>query len=98
MFRLHGIFTRRAYLLLALLLLGSQTTALAHAYEHEVGAPASLACSDCLTASQLTSVCVGNPDDTGVPLLDLSLHQRLDPASSPVHAVAARERGPPQPL
>ena len=84
-----------ANLLLALLLIVAQTSALAHAYEHDVGKSPSQACTDCVTATQLASACVDNPATVVLPLFNSPLHQLAVGYSISINAIVARQRGPP---
>jgi hypothetical protein len=67
-------------LMLAVLLLSAQFGSLAHAFEHDPGAPQAKYCSACATASQLSSACV-----------DTHTHQLVMPGG--VRHVAEHDRG-----
>ena len=85
-------------LLLAILLLTAQFGSLAHAYEHEPGAPQGKVCSTCATANQLSSACVDDRgDDSLAPRgrYDLAEHE---PGSAGTRPVSVHQRGPPLPL
>jgi hypothetical protein len=87
-----------ANILLAVLLVTAQTAALAHAYQHEIGTPQNQACSTCLTAGQLASACVDNPQIVDTGLFKSPLHQQIASASCSINAIVARQRGPPTTL
>ena len=84
-----------ANLLLALLLTGGQSGALAHAFEHDAGTPQYQACAGCVTVSQLDASCVDTLAATDC--VDHDSCRPVDEASSleSLQAPAARQRGPP---
>jgi hypothetical protein len=84
-----------ANLLLALLLIVAQTSALAHAYEHDVGKIQNQACTACVTANQLASACVDNPATVILPVFNSPLHQLAVGYSISIDAIVVRQRGPP---
>ncbi len=85
-------------LLLVLLLIGAQSGALAHAFEHDAGTPQRQACAICVTVSQLDASCVGAPANTDIEHCHAcqAVERAATPESS--HALVARQRGPPNPL
>ena len=84
-----------ANLLLALLLVAAQTTALAHAYEHEIGNNQNQVCTDCVTASQLASACVDNPATAEISAFISPLNRQEFSRSVSIFAIVVRQRGPP---
>ncbi len=85
-------------LLLALLLVAAQTSALAHAYEHEIGTPQNQACAACVTAGQLASACVDNPAAMAVRAFSSPLNDQTVNSSVSIDALVVRQRGPPATL
>jgi len=95
MIRIRGRLGFPSALLLALLLTGAQSGALAHVYGHDPGTLQKQSCTVCATASQLDSGCV----DTGT---DKQAGQRSSPpfivhiaTFETIRAPLARQRGPP---
>jgi len=80
---------------LALLLLGAQFGALAHAFEHDAGAQQDNVCSTCASASQLASACVDShfPEELEPP--PSGFVANLIPGSRSALALVARQCGPP---
>ena len=82
-------------LLLALLLFGAQSGALAHAFEHDPGSLQNPACAICVTVSQLDAGCVD------IAVITTIAHQHScdiveqEPIFRSVHTLNARQRGPP---
>jgi hypothetical protein len=87
-----------ANLLLALLLVAAQTSALAHAYEHEVGSSPNQACTACVTAGQLAAACVDNPAAITVSIFSAPLNQLDIAFKISINAIVVRQRGPPDTL
>jgi hypothetical protein len=85
-------------LLLAALLLCGQFGSLAHAYEHDPGAPQGKVCPTCVTASQLSAASVDThtPDPIAPAASQVRPEQHSEPASAT--AIHLRARGPPAPL
>ena len=85
-------------LLLVLLLIGAQSGALAHAFEHDPGALQNPACAICVTVSQLDSSCID------IAVITTIAHQHSceiveqAPKFQSVHTLNARQRGPPNSL
>lgn len=84
-----------ANLILALLLIFSQTAALAHAYEHDVGSPQSQACAACVTAGQLASACVSHPAATELEAFNSILNCNVASTLQSIAHIVVRQRGPP---
>ncbi len=83
-------------LVLMLLLLGAQSGALSHAFEHDAGALQNQACAICVTVSQLDSSCVDAPSNTNIePCHSCQTIERAATLES-FHAPLARQRGPPR--
>jgi len=88
----------RAALLLSLLLVGGQSAALAHAFEHEAGTPQSQSCATCVTAGQLGHGCIDSH------MAEMELHSQIAPYVQTDRPFAsfdvptARQRGPPDSL
>ena len=85
-------------LMLAMLLLSAQFGSLAHAFEHDPGAPQAKYCSACATASQLSSACVDTHADQAImPAGDryVAEHDRGFVRTAPI---LVHPRGPPLPL
>ncbi|MDA0994371.1 MAG: hypothetical protein O3A13_12180 [Proteobacteria bacterium] len=85
-------------LLLAAFLVAAQWGALVHASEHEAGVPQNQVCKTCVAASQLGTACV----DTS-PFVEPGHSRSVVHAESirefkSLHALTARQRGPPSPL
>jgi hypothetical protein len=84
--------------MLALLLFGAQSGALAHAFEHDTGSLQNPTCAICVTVSQLDSGCVD------IAVVTTNAHQRSSeiveqaPIIQSVHTLNARQRGPPTSL
>jgi hypothetical protein len=85
-------------LLLALLLLGAQSASLAHAYEHEPGTPQNSTCTACIAASQLGAACVDVPATTTPLVSGWSRWALQEIEFNSLHAITARQRGPPAAL
>ena len=89
---------RLAHLILGFLLIGAQLGAALHAFEHDIGTPQGKVCVACVAASQLGSASLDTQDFPELP----KQHLVFTPVSSErfkSHAViAARQRGPPNPL
>ena len=89
---------RLIHLLLTAFLVAAQWGALVHALEHDVGTPQNQVCTTCVAASQLVSACV----DTSVTMESVSPYFVRNTESTkdikPIHALVARQRGPPTPL
>jgi hypothetical protein len=85
-------------LLLVLLLVGAQNGALAHAFKHDLDVLQRQACPICVTVSQLDSSCVDAPVDSAIERCHSC--QAIEHAANlpSRHALAARQRGPPNPL
>ena len=81
--------------LLAVLLIAAQSLALAHLIEHEAGALQSQACTTCVAANQLASACVDASSDSEIRPLAAGLRGSAVFAAESVHALVARQRGPP---
>ena len=81
-----------------MLLVGAQRGALTHAYEHDPGTLQNQACAVCVTASQLGFGCIDTLADTPIEYCR-SCHaiERVAIFES-FHRLAARQRGPPNPL
>lgn len=82
-------------LLLAACLVAAQWGALAHAFEHKAGTPQKQVCATCIAASQLGFACV----DTQLTAEPLPSYPVLNTDSTEeiksLHALTARQRGPP---
>ncbi len=87
-----------AKLLTLLLLVGAQSGALAHVFEHDAGTPQFQACASCVTANQLDSSCIDTLTETDGG--DRHSCQPVNDATTlaSLQAPAARQRGPPDPL
>lgn len=85
-------------LLLALLLFGAQSGALAHAFEHDPESLQNPACAICVTVSQVDSGCVEIAVVTTLapPCSSEILDQA--PIFRSAHTLNARQRGPPNSL
>ena len=85
-------------LLLVVLLIGAQSGALAHAFRHQADTLQQQTCAICVTASQLDLSCVDTPavNDLVRRYSYLAIPQLG--ALESIHALAARQRGPPSPL
>jgi len=84
--------------LLAFLLLAAQFAGLAHAYEHDAGAPQNQTCTSCIAASQLASACVDIPAATNPEAPGLSRCATQEIEFESLHAIVVRQRGPPAAL
>ena len=85
-------------LLLALLLFGAQSGALAHAFEHDPGSLQNPTCAICVTVSQLDSSCVDTAViATNVPQYSFEIVEPA-PIVHSIHTLNARQRGPPTSL
>ena len=82
-------------LFLAAFLLAAQFGALAHAFEHDAGAPQDNVCSTCASASQLASACVDSHFPAELEPLPLSFVTNSIVDARSVRAIVARQRGPP---
>jgi len=85
-------------LVLALLLLVAQGSALAHVFEHDLGSLQNQACAMCVATNQLDTGCFDLP---AIAILDhqLSSPTKLQtPIFKAVHILHARQRGPPTSL
>lgn len=84
--------------LLALLLLAGQFTAIAHAFEHDPGATPSQACASCITVAQLGAASIAPPAEVSLPpaSFDFVITTASGFASTALPAV--RQRGPPHSL
>ena len=92
---LHRINRPAAHILLAAILLVTQTTMLAHAYEHDAGSPQKLTCSTCIVADTTTSACLDNASPLSIvtgPAPAIALAQLPRGTCRPV---TARQRAPP---
>lgn len=85
-------------LMLAVLLVIAQTSALAHAYEHDIGAPQNQTCTACVTANQLASACVDTMAITESPVFSSPLNHQSTRISLSVESLVVRQRGPPATL
>jgi hypothetical protein len=85
-------------LLLALLLLTAQFAGLAHAVEHDPGAPQNLTCTSCIAASQLASACTDNPATTGLQTPNSARCAVQDVEFESFRCIVVRQRGPPSAL
>jgi hypothetical protein len=85
-------------LLLMLLLVGAQNGALAHAFKHDLDVVQQQACPICVTVSQLDSSCLVAAADSAIERCHSC--QAIEHAANleSRHALAARQRGPPNPL
>jgi len=84
-----------ANVLLALLLISAQTATLAHTYQHEIGTPQNQACTACVTAGQLASACVDNPQIVEAGTFTSPLNFQTVSETCSVNAIVVRQRGPP---
>jgi len=86
------------YILLVLMLAIAQTGAVAHAYGHDAEIPQDQTCVSCVNAGQLVFACVGDALDLDIRnhVSDFSTDKFLSFEST--HTLAAKQRGPPDPL
>ncbi len=85
-------------MLLVLLLLGAQSGALAHAFEHDAGTAQRQACAICVTVSQLDASCVDAPANTDIEHCHACPAIECAATLESFHALVTRQRGPPNPL
>lgn len=81
--------------LLVMLLVITQTAAIAHAYEHDPGAPQDQLCAFCVAASHVLTGCADSGLDTGATLLARFFGAVPVPLGRGLAALSARQRGPP---
>jgi len=83
---------------LAALLIAAQLAAMAHDFEHELGAPQSKVCSTCAATSQLGPASVDSrfPEEPNLPGSSFTAASNADFQSA--RTVIARQRGPPATL
>ena len=98
MIRSPSKFSLIPNLMLAVLLLAAQFGSLAHAFEHDPGAPQAKYCSACATASQLSSACVDTHSDLVIlPAGECYVAER-DLGFVRATPILVHQRGPPPPL
>ena len=85
-------------LLLVALLIGAQSGALAHAFKHDGDTLQNKTCAICVTVSQLDASCVDAPANTDIEHCHSCQAIALAATFESFHALAARQRGPPDPL
>lgn len=83
-------------LALVLLLIGAQSGALAHAFKHDLNVLQKKACAICVTVSQLEASCVDVPADTAIERCHSCQTNEHVTSLESLHALAARQRGPPK--
>lgn len=85
----------RLAVLLGTLLFVAQTLAVAHVYQHELGAPVDAPCASCVIGGQLASGCDDNAGERA-PAIDVDDHEVFEhlPFGN-VSIQAAKQRGPP---
>jgi hypothetical protein len=98
MIRVRGKSWLPSNLLLALLLFGAQSGALAHAFEHDPGSLQNPTCAICVTVSQLDSGCINIAIVTMIARQRSSEIIEQPPIFHSVHTLNARQRGPPTSL
>lgn len=81
--------------LLALLLLAGQFAAIAHAFEHELGATQSQACASCITVAQLGAASLDQPVEVSLPPATFDFVITANSTFASTDLPAARQRGPP---
>lgn len=82
-------------LLLAAILLAAQVGVVLHAAGHEPGVPQTTVCKSCIAADQLAAASI---DQQGTTDLDLAGSRLVVTQASDfrsIHALSARQRGPP---
>ena len=85
-------------LILALLLVGAQSAALAHAYEHDLGTAQNQACATCVTASQLSAASVDHSAPADSFFGRSSFNGTFAESFASIHTLTVRQRGPPASL
>jgi hypothetical protein len=85
-------------LLLVVLLIAAQSDALAHTFKRQADTLQPQTCAICVTASQLDLSCVDTPSNTD--LVHCHSYQTNEHAIAveSIHALLARQRGPPNSL
>jgi hypothetical protein len=82
-------------ILLALVLVAAQFSAVMHAYTHDPGAPQAKTCSTCITAAQLGAAAVNNSPDLILPPSTGTYFRHLQREEAHAQYPAQRQRGPP---
>ena len=85
-------------LLLASFLVAAQWGTLVHALDHDIGSPQSTVCTTCVAASQLGFACVDTLIPTSLaPAYQVQYAEAVTRLET-IHALVARQRGPPSSL
>jgi hypothetical protein len=82
-------------LLLATILVAAQWGTLVHALDHDIGSPQSTVCTTCVAASQLGFACVDTAVTTDAAPAYQAQHSDFVTRFETIHALVARQRGPP---
>jgi hypothetical protein len=82
-------------ILLALVLVTAQFSAVMHAYAHDPGAPQAKTCSTCVTVAQLGAAAVNSSPDLILPRSTVAYFRHLPRDAAHAHYPAQRQRGPP---
>jgi len=94
--RISGRSWGALHALLIALLVTAQTGVRIHADKHESGVLRETSCEFCVVASQLGSVCVDNGLAANFQAEGSCLQSESQLSCESVHALSARQRGPPQ--